>query len=100
MRKRNRETKRRTAREKLADAADVSKELILNVPKLTFIGNREAAVENYKGISEYTENKITVEAKRGRICVEGELLEVKTITEDMLCIAGKIKKAEFVGEVG
>ena len=83
-----------TARERLADSVDVSKELILDVPKLVFIGNRE-------GISEYTENRILVEGKAYRLCLEGAKLEVKTITEDMLCVSGKIKKLEFVGgEVG
>ncbi len=100
LKRKKKEVKRQTARERLAEAADVSKEIILDVPKLVFIGNREAAVENYKGISEYTANKIAVETKRGRICMEGESLEVKTIADDMLCITGKIKKTEFVGEVG
>lgn len=91
---------RPTARERLADSADVSKELILDVPKLVFIGSREVAIENCRGITEYTENKIVVEAKAYKLCLEGTQLEVKTITEDMLCVFGKIKKLEFVGEVG
>lgn len=90
-----------TARERLADSVDVSKELILDVPKLVFIGNREVAIENCKGISEYTESRILVEGKSYRLRLEGAKLEVKTITEDMLCVSGKIKKLEFVGgEVG
>lgn len=100
MRKSVKTGRKPTAREKIAEAADVTKELILDVPKLVFIGNREAAIENCRGISEYTERKIVVEAKRYRICIEGAELTVKTITDDMLCITGIITKTEFVGEVG
>ncbi len=85
-------------REKFADRLDISKEIILDSAKIVFIGNREVTVENYKSIVEYTETKIILETKPHRLKFEGNNLEVKTITREMLYIMGKISKLEFQRE--
>ena len=49
-----------TMREKLADAVDISKEVLLDTVLVSCIGNRELTLENYKGIIEYTDTCIRV----------------------------------------
>ena len=82
-------------RQRVADGIDVSKEVILDVPKLVFIGNGEVAVENYKGIVEYTDTKIVLEANPCGVRFTGRNLELKSITKEMLFVMGKIEKMEF-----
>lgn len=89
------EKDRATIRERMADGLDASKEIILDVPKLVFIGNREVIVENYKSIAEYTDKKIVLEANPCGLRLSGEDLEIKSITREMLYITGKIAKTEF-----
>ena len=85
----------RNLREKVADVLDVNKEIILDMPKITFIGSREVTVENYKGIIEYTDSVIRVNASSHNLRLAGKSLEIKTITQDMLYITGCIKCFEF-----
>ncbi len=87
-------------KERIADSLDVSKEIILNSAKIVFIGSREATVENYRSIVEYTDTKIIIDAKPSRLKFVGYELEVKTITQEFLYITGKISKLEFQTEVG
>lgn len=88
-----------TFREKAADKFGASKEIILDIPKLVFIGSREVTVENYKSISEYTPTRIVLEAKPGQLKFSGSELEIRSISRDMLFITGKIEKTEFGNEV-
>ncbi len=95
MRKKIEKKEKPTLRERMADGLDASKEVILDVPKIVFIGNREVVVENYKAISEYTDQKIIVESNPSGLTVCGEDLEIRSITREMLFITGKIQKMEF-----
>ena len=101
MRKKQRKNKeeKATLREKMAEALDVSKEVILDAVKLTVIGNGEMTVENYKSIAEYTENKIVLEAKPERVLVSGRNLEIKSLAKEMLYITGRVFGIEFKREV-
>ncbi len=98
MKRKNKEAEKPTLRERMADELNVSKEVILDVPKLVFIGDREVVVENYKSIVEYTETKIVLEANPRGLRFFGRGLEIKSITREMLFITGKIAKLEFVKE--
>jgi len=92
-------TEKVTLREKAADKFGASKEILLDIPKLVFIGSREVTVENYKSISEYTPTHIVLEAKPGQLRFSGTDLEIRSISRDMLFITGKIEKTEFGNEV-
>ena len=44
-----------TRRYRMADAANLPKDVVLGVPILTLTGHYEVNIENYRGILEYTE---------------------------------------------
>ncbi|MEG1441855.1 MAG: YabP/YqfC family sporulation protein [Oscillospiraceae bacterium] len=79
-----------TIRERFADVVDISKDIILDTALIKFIGNRELTIENYKGIIEYTDTCIRVKAKPNILKITGKNLEIKTITQEMLYITGRI----------
>lgn len=82
-------------RERLADGVDISKELILDTVLMTWIGDRELTLENYKGILEYTNTCIRVKAKPSNIKILGTDLELRNITRELLFITGRIQSIEF-----
>ncbi|MBQ9756892.1 MAG: hypothetical protein IJW15_00525 [Clostridia bacterium] len=85
-----------TFKERMADGFDASKEMILDVPKIVFIGNREAVIENYKCITDYTETLIMLDAEPAAVRLSGKCLEIKSISREMLFVSGDIEKMEFV----
>jgi len=85
-------------REKFADGFETSKEIVLDIPKIVMLGNREMVVENYKGIIEYTPGKITLDANPKGIKVLGNNLEIKSVSQEMLLISGEIENTGFVKE--
>lgn len=84
-----------TMREKLADAVDISKEVLLDTVLVSCIGNRELTLENYKGIIEYTDTCIRVKANPHIVKVTGTGLEIRNITQELLYITGKISGFGF-----
>ena len=82
-------------REHVANSFESSKEILLDVPRLVFIGNKEITVENYRGIIEYTDTLLVLETNPHQLKIEGRNLEVKTITQEMLYIKGVFYKVEF-----
>ena len=99
MRKRKKEEpENRTFREKVAQSLDMAKDIILDVPKIELLGNREAVVENYKGIVEYTPEKIVLEANPREIRICGRNLEIRSVAQELLLIVGMIDSIGFVKE--
>ncbi len=83
-------------RERIADAVDISKDILLDTSLMRVTGCRELIIENYKGILEYTDVCILIKANPNAIKISGTELEIKTITDEMLFISGSIAGINFV----
>lgn len=91
MRKRN----RKPLREKVVDAIELPKEIVLSVPKITILAGKEALVENYKGIIELSPEIIRLYTGAGVLCFTGVGLDIASITDEDISILGSITKIEF-----
>lgn len=87
---------RQSLRGRIADSVNASKEVFLDVTRIIIIGKGEISIENYKGIVEYTAERIVLEAKPRRIRLSGRELEVKSITDELLYVTGEILAVEFL----
>jgi len=94
--KRNSEVPKESVKERLASHIGIDRDIILNLSHIELIGNREIFIENYKGIIEYTDTLIRVNTNPGPLKIEGKMLEIKNVSQEMLHIAGYLK---FVGVV-
>ena len=98
-RKRKQETEEKvTFRERVADAIDISKEVILDTVVISMIGDRELTLENYKNIITYSDTCIRVKAKPFPVKITGKGLEIKNINRDLLYITGRIHQFGFLKE--
>lgn len=82
-------------KKKIADAVDISKDVILDTVLIRATGNSELIIENYKGITEYTESNIRLKANPENIKICGTNMELSNISDEMLCICGTINKILF-----
>ncbi|SHK14788.1 YabP/YqfC family sporulation protein [Tepidibacter formicigenes] len=70
-------------------------DLQIDLPRVTTIGNKCINIENYISVLEYSKQIIKVSTKLNILKIEGENLVIKYITEDDLCIEGKIYSVEY-----
>lgn len=83
-------------KEKVTEMLELPKEIVLNMPKLTMLGNGDLIVENYKGIVEYDEGIIRLNTTSGIIKVAGANIYIKEITLESIMIFGDIRSLEFM----
>ena len=84
-----------TRRYRMADAANLPKDVVLGVPILTLTGHYEVNIENYRGILEYTEQLIRINVRGGQIRITGKSLEINYYTTNDMKITGKVEKIEY-----
>ena len=83
------------SREIIAETFDLPKDIVLNVPKITIIGNDEITIENHKGIILFERNVIKVNTKVKAINIEGENFEILYIGYSTITISGKFKSISY-----
>ena len=81
--------------ESIADAWGVTKEVIMNIPKLTIAGASEIYIENHKGILSYTDTEIRVSTPMGIVRVFGNGLSIDRIRLEDILISGQFKQIEY-----
>ncbi len=95
--KKNQEAKSRPKlKQKVTEILELPKEIVLNMPKLTMLGNGDLIVENYKGILEFDDGVIRLNTASGVIKVTGANILIKEITLESIMIFGEIQSLEFI----
>lgn len=95
--KKNKKQENKTKlKEKVSEALELPKEVVLNVPKITMIGTGDLIIENYKGIIEYSNDRIRINTGVGVIKISGNRLTIKEITSEDIMVNGDISSLEFL----
>ena len=87
--------KRQEWKEKAAEMSGVPKDVAMRLPILTITGTNDLCVENYRGMTEYTDQIIRLQSKSGQIKITGKKLEVIYYTNDEMKIHGHIRTIEY-----
>ncbi|MDP4132967.1 MAG: sporulation protein YqfC [Bacillota bacterium] len=87
-------------KKKLAEIAaeefEIPKEVALDMPRITIVGDRDITIENSRGIISYDDKQIKVNTKTAVITVKGDGLQISCITNDGVCISGVADSVEFL----
>lgn len=83
-------------KEKMSELLELPKDIFLNVPKLTMVGNGDLLIENFKGIIEYDNDRIRINTNSGIVKITGTGLQIKEITSEDLMVNGDISSLEFL----
>ena len=86
---------KKNLKNRISDAVNMPKDVILGVPLVTVTGQCEAYIENYRGILEYTDKLIRVQTKIGKIHVNGRNLQIEYYSNDEMKISGHIFVIEY-----
>ena len=80
----------------MSEALELPKDIVMDLPKITVIGNIELSLLNHKGIVEYTQNVIRINTNSGVVKITGEELVIKTILTEEIIVTGLIDNIEFL----
>lgn len=77
--------------ESLSNYLELPKDLLLNLPRITLVGDIQLHIENHRGIIEYTKERIRISISMGELVIVGEGLVLRNIFPDEIAVEGKIK---------
>jgi sporulation protein YqfC len=90
------ETKSEIIKKGIADLLELPRDIVLDLPKITLVGNLQLYIENHKGIIEYSTGLIRINTKSGILVVTGSDLSIRTIVIEEIIVVGRIDKVEFL----
>lgn len=79
----------------IADLFELPREVVLNLPRLTLVGNVQIYLENHRGVIAYDENLIRVGVNNGEIIIRGSNLQIKNMIAEELLIKGSIEGLDY-----
>jgi len=82
--------KKGSFKEVVADFFELPHEVLLDLPRVTLVGNVQLYIENYRGVISYDENQVRLSVNNGEIIIRGEQLQIKNLLEEELLIKGVI----------
>ena len=75
---------------------DLPEEIMLNLPTANMYGNKKIEIYNFKGLIEYTLEKVRINTSIGVLIIEGKGLEIKIMTTQELHITGQIIQISYI----
>lgn len=87
---------RKKKMEILANYLELPKDLMLDLPRITLLGNIQLIIENHRGIIEYTKERIRISTSLGELLIDGEGLVLRNIFPDEIAVDGKITSLKLV----
>lgn len=83
-------------KDKVTKMLEIPDEVASDRPKITTVGRKEVFVENYKGIIEFTNEKVRINSNHGIITITGGNMKIKEITSEDIIIVGDIGNIDYV----
>ena len=83
------------SKELIVESLKLPKDTMLGAAIVTITGNREAFIENYKGILEYTTESIVLQGKNCKISFEGRQMSIDYYTNEDMKISGSIDTVRY-----
>lgn len=80
----------------LIDLLDLPPDVILDLPKITMVGNTQLTLENHRGIIEYEPDLVRISTNRGEIRVRGSELSIGSIIKEEIQLQGRIAAVDLV----
>lgn len=87
-------------RDRLVSLLELPGDVMLDVARVTIVGDMEMVVENHRGLSEYTPNRVVLTVPEGQLAVEGEELRIGSISPEQVILLGKIRAMRYTAPGG
>lgn len=85
----------REIQEKLLRALELPDDVVLDLPKVTVIGDIQIYLENHRGIIAYSPTVVRIAVSIGEIQIDGEGLFIRTINRDEIYLEGRIYAVRY-----
>ena len=87
---------RKTIRNFAVNVLELPQDLVLDVPRLTLMGNMQLSIENHKGVELFSSDLLRLKLSEGKLEIAGNQLSIRSILKDEVQVEGTILRIEFI----
>lgn len=87
-------------RDRLVSLLELPGDAMLDIARITLVGDRELVVENHRGLLEYTPSRVVLAVPEGQLAIDGEGLSIGAISAEQVILAGKIQALRYGAPIG
>ncbi|MGG1600110.1 sporulation protein YqfC [Paenibacillus naphthalenovorans] len=79
-----------------AKLLDLPQDVVMDLPRMTMIGNVQLYIENHRGVLHFSSDMLTLALTKGRIEVYGSQLVIRAILSEEVFIEGVIRDIKYI----
>ena len=87
--------RKHTQWQRLAGILEIPQDIILDLPRITMLGNKQLLVENHKGIIEYTPSLVRIKLNQGELLVTGKFLTLCNLQLEQILVEGIVGEIKY-----
>ncbi|GAB3050836.1 sporulation protein YqfC [Virgibacillus ainsalahensis] len=73
-------------------------DVILELPRITIIGQLHVYIENHQGLATYSDTELRLKTNNGFIQITGSSFVIKLMVPEEILLEGKIAEVKFIPE--
>ncbi|MGG3469379.1 sporulation protein YqfC [Neobacillus pocheonensis] len=82
----------------MANKMDLPQDVMMDLPRITMIGQIHIYIENHRGLLAFTDKELRLLLKQGQILIKGKSFVIKTILPEEILLEGKIDQVIYLTE--
>ncbi len=79
----------------LARLLEIPQDIVMDLPRITMLGNKQLLIENHKGIIEYTSSLVRIKLNQGELVVSGNNLILGNLQLEQILIEGTVGEIKY-----
>lgn len=81
--------------QRLAGILEIPQDIILDLPRITMLGNKQLLIENHKGIIEYTPSLVRIKLNQGELIIRGRNLILGNLQIEQILVEGTVEDLKY-----
>jgi sporulation protein YqfC len=82
----------------MAKTMDLPQDVMMDLPRITMIGQIHIYIENHRGLLTFTDKELRLLLKQGQLLIKGKAFVIKTILPEEILLEGKIDQVIYIKE--
>lgn len=80
----------------MAEKMDLPQDVMMDLPRITMIGQIHIYIENHRGLLVFTDKELRLLLKQGQLLIKGKSFVIKTILPEEILLEGKIDQVIYI----
>jgi sporulation protein YqfC len=82
----------------MAKKMDLPQDVMMDLPRITMIGQIHVYIENHRGLLAFTDKELRLLLAHGQLLIKGKSFVIKTILPEEILLEGKIDQVIYIND--